>query len=155
MTLELSFELSELVAAYTKAAQSPGNYPSPEHAGLAAALALVTTEARYAIARDLNRYDHRSLYEFAASVDYAVQLRNSEGVSYNQNKSEAPEAPCQDNSHPKSTVSESASALPLSSSHGVKPAEKLPEASTSPNAPSTPGASVQQSRELCTASSKT
>ena len=155
MTLELSFDLNELVAAYTEAAQTPGNYSSPEHAGLAAALALVTTEARYAIASDLDRYDHRSLYEFAAAVDYAVHIRNSEELSYIQNKSEAPEAPCQVNSAPKSTASESVSASPSSSSPEAKPAEKLLEASTSPNAPFTPGESVQPCRELCTASSRT
>ena len=155
MTIDFPYNLNRLVDTFLRASHVPGDYPSPIHAGLAAALADITDEARYAIARNLERYDNRSLYEFAASLDYAIQIRKTDEVSYNQNESEAPEPQCQANCDLKSTASESGSESLSNSSPAAKPAEKLPEASISPSAPFTPGESVQQSRELCMANSKT
>lgn len=155
MTIEFPYDLDRMVDTFIGASQDSGDYASPIHAGLAAALAAITDEARYAIAHNLERYDNRSLYEFAASLDYAVQIRKTDAVSSNQNKSEAPEPQCQVNSAPKSTVSESVSGSPSTCLPEEKPAEKLLEASTSRNAPFTPGESVLPSKELCTANSKT
>ena len=155
MTIDFPYNLNRLVDTFLRASHVPGDHPSPIHAGLAAALADVTNEARYAIARNLERYDNRSLYEFAASLDYAIQIRKTDEVSYNQNESEAPEPQCQANCDLKSTASESGSESLSNCSPAEKPAEKLPEASISPSAPFTPGGSVQQSKELCMANSRT
>jgi hypothetical protein len=155
MSIDFPYNLDRLVDTFTRASQVPGDYPSPIHAGLAAAFEDVTNEARYAIARNLERYDNRSLYEFAAALDYAIQIRKADEVSCNQNESEAPKPPCQAKSDQKLMVYESASELLSTSLPEEKPAEKLPEASTSLSAPFTPGESDQPSKELCTASSRT
>lgn len=73
MTLSPSFTLDSLVDTYRRAVHAPGAHSTPEHAGLAAVLELITDEARYAIARTPERYDHRSLYEFTAALDYALR----------------------------------------------------------------------------------
>lgn len=72
MTLPLDLELDALVSTYTRAIHAPGTHATPKHAGIAAVLRAVTDAARHAIARDLERYDHRSLYEFAAALDNAT-----------------------------------------------------------------------------------
>lgn len=80
MTIDPRISLDSLVDTYRRAIHAPGNHPSPEHAGLSAVLELVTNEARYSIARNLDRYDHRSLYEFAAALDYALKQPDPEQV---------------------------------------------------------------------------
>ncbi len=74
MPLNAQYSLDELSRAYAQAAE--GDTPSP--AGLRAVLAAITDAARTAIAHDPERYDHRSLYEFAAALDYASKQPNSE-----------------------------------------------------------------------------
>jgi hypothetical protein len=73
MTIHPNLPLPTLVDIYRRATHAPGDHPTPEHAGLAAVLEHVANEARYSIARNLERYDHRSLYEFAAAMDYAIR----------------------------------------------------------------------------------
>lgn len=71
MTLPLRLDLDALVSTFTRAVHAPAAFPTPEHAGLSAVLAHLSDEARHAIAHTPERYDHRSLYEFAAALDYA------------------------------------------------------------------------------------
>ena len=73
MSLDLQLSLDRLVDTYARAIHAPGAHPSPEHAGLSAVLHTLTDAARHAIAQDPERYDHRSLYEFAAALDYATK----------------------------------------------------------------------------------
>jgi hypothetical protein len=75
MTIEPRYDLNALVATYTRATHAADAHPSPEHAGVSAVLAHIADEARRAIASNLDRYDHRSLYEFAAALDYATKLQ--------------------------------------------------------------------------------
>lgn len=71
--IEINPNLDALVDTYTRATHAPSEHASPAHAGLAAVLAHIANEARHAIAANLDRYDHRSLYEFAAGLDYATK----------------------------------------------------------------------------------
>lgn len=80
MALDYTPTLDALVDTFRRGSHASGNHTTPEHAGLAAVLAHLTDSARYAIARDLERYDHRSLYEFAAALDYAVRSNTPETV---------------------------------------------------------------------------
>lgn len=73
MSLDLQLSLDRLVDTYTRAIHAPGAHPSPEHAGLSAVLRVLSDTARHACAQDYERYDHRSLYEFAAALDYATK----------------------------------------------------------------------------------
>lgn len=73
MTLQLSFSLDDLARRYAEAAQTPSPYASPEIAGLAVVLDHIAHSGRKACAHDLDRYDHRSLYEFTAELDYACR----------------------------------------------------------------------------------
>lgn len=73
MPLLPNLHFNALVDTYRRAVHAPGDHPTPEHAGLAAVLEQVANEARHSIARNLDRYDHRSLYEFAAALDYATR----------------------------------------------------------------------------------
>lgn len=63
--------LDALITTFHQAPQA--HYPSPEHAGLAAVLTQLTDTARRAIAHTPDRYDHRSLYEFCAALDYTLR----------------------------------------------------------------------------------
>ena len=72
MALSVPVTLDTLVDTYTRATYAPGEHPSPAHAGLAAVLIHLGDVAQHAIARDPGRYDHRSLYEFAAALRYAT-----------------------------------------------------------------------------------
>ena len=71
--IEPRYDLDALVDTFTRATHAAGAHPSPEHAGISAVITAITEAARYAIARDIERYDHRSLYEFAAALDYATK----------------------------------------------------------------------------------
>lgn len=73
MPLRLSFSLDELAQLYTQGFVAPEPYGSPEHAGLAAVLDHIALTARRACAHEIERYDHRSLYEFTAELDYACR----------------------------------------------------------------------------------
>jgi hypothetical protein len=73
MSIALNLTLDKLVDTFTRGVAASANHLTPEHAGLAAVIEQLTNEARYAIARNLDRYDHRSLYEFAAALDYATK----------------------------------------------------------------------------------
>lgn len=73
MPLRLSFSLDELVQLYAQGSGATGPYACPEHAGLAAVLDHIAHTARKACAHDTDRYDHRSLYEFTAELDYACR----------------------------------------------------------------------------------
>lgn len=55
MSLRLHFSLDDLVQLYAQGSKSPEPYASPE------------------CAHDVDRYDHRSLYEFTAELDYACR----------------------------------------------------------------------------------
>lgn len=78
MSIDLRYSLDELVSTYRRAIDTPSpEHESPEHAGLTAVLNQITDAARHAIARNLDRYDHRSLYEFAAAMDYATKSDES------------------------------------------------------------------------------
>lgn len=72
MQLNPHYSLPHLVATFKRAAAlHPEGDSSIEH-GLSAVLRDVTDAARLAAARDLQRYDHRSLYEFCAALDSAI-----------------------------------------------------------------------------------
>ena len=70
MPLNLNYSLDALVTSYTEAAAASS---SPEHDGLIAVIRELTDAARQAAAQDIERYDHRSLYEFAAALDYTTR----------------------------------------------------------------------------------
>lgn len=66
--------LDALVEAYSAGAAAPEHtYATPEHAGLASVLDTLVNQAQRLAARDVNRYDHRSLYEFAATLQYTLR----------------------------------------------------------------------------------
>jgi hypothetical protein len=73
MSLSLSFSIDELAQLYARGASNADAYGSPESAGLAAVLDHIAHAARKACAYDTERYDHRSLYEFTAELDYACR----------------------------------------------------------------------------------
>lgn len=74
MTVRPQYSLESLARIYSRAAE--GDTPSP--AGLRAVVEAITDAARTAIAQDPERYDHRSLYEFTAALDYALKQPDSE-----------------------------------------------------------------------------
>lgn len=70
MQLNQQYYLPHLVATFKRAAAlSPDSDSALEH-GLRAVIHDLTDAARLAAAHDLQRYDHRSLYEFCAALDY-------------------------------------------------------------------------------------
>lgn len=71
--MKLQLDLDTLVATFHRGVAVPGERPTPEHAALCAVLHDVTDAARLAAARDLQRYDHRSLYEFCAALDHITR----------------------------------------------------------------------------------
>lgn len=78
MRLNQHYSLPQLVATFKRAAAL---YPESESAiehGLRAVIHDLTDAARLAAAHDLMHYDHRSLYEFAAALDYAMHQPVSE-----------------------------------------------------------------------------
>ena len=78
MQLNQHYSLPQLVATFKRAAALyPEGDASIEH-GLRAVIHDLTDAARLAAARDLLHYDHRSLYEFAAALDYALKQPVSE-----------------------------------------------------------------------------
>jgi hypothetical protein len=72
MQLNEHYSLPHLVATFKRAAALHPEDDYIEH-GLRAVLHDVTDAARLAAARDLLRYDHRSLYEFCAALEYAMR----------------------------------------------------------------------------------
>lgn len=72
MQLNEHYSLPQLVATFKRAAALAPEDGDVIASGLRAVLRDVTDAARLAAARDLQRYDHRSLYEFAAALDYAM-----------------------------------------------------------------------------------
>ena len=77
MPLNANYSLDELVRAYAQATDGD----APIHAGLRAVIEAITDAARTAIANNPERYDHRSLYEFAAALDYALDQPDPEQVA--------------------------------------------------------------------------
>lgn len=76
MQLNQHCSLPYLVATFKRAAAlNPANDAFIKH-GLRAVLRDLTDAARLAAARDLQRYDHRSLYEFCAALDYMTHASN-------------------------------------------------------------------------------
>lgn len=74
--------LDALVATYRDAStQTPVPYPTPEHAGVAAVLDVLIDVAQRNAARDVSRFDHRSLYDFAATLHYSLRAAREEGRS--------------------------------------------------------------------------
>ncbi len=72
MRLNEHYSLPHLVATFKRAAALHPEGDCIEH-GLRAVLHDVTDAARLAAARDLLHYDHRSLYEFCAALEYAMR----------------------------------------------------------------------------------
>lgn len=72
MQLNEHYSLPHLVATFKRAAALHPEGDCIEH-GLRAVLRDITDAARLAAARDLLRYDHRSLYEFCAALDSAMR----------------------------------------------------------------------------------
>lgn len=73
MRLNEHYSLPHLVATFKRAAAlHPEGDSAIEH-GLRAVLRDVTDAAHLAAAHDLIRYDHRSLYEFCAALEYAMR----------------------------------------------------------------------------------
>lgn len=71
--MNLQLDLDTLVATFRRGAAAPSERPTPEHAALCAVIHDLTDAARLAAASDLQRYDHRSLYEFCAALDYITR----------------------------------------------------------------------------------
>lgn len=70
--------LDALVAVYRTGAEAPPDpYPTPEHAGVAAVLDVLIDAAQRTAAHDIARFDHRSLYEFAATLHYSLRASQS------------------------------------------------------------------------------
>ena len=81
MRLNHHYSLEQLVATFNRAAALHKDEASIQH-GLSAVIRDITDAARLAAAKDLMHYDHRSLYEFCAALEYAIrdglnnQIRN-------------------------------------------------------------------------------
>lgn len=73
MQLNEHYSLPQLVATFKRAAALAPKDGDVIAFGLRAVLRDVTDAARLAAARDLQRYDHRSLYEFCAALDDAMR----------------------------------------------------------------------------------
>jgi hypothetical protein len=73
--LHCPFDLNELVSIFAQAA-CPQSNPYYVSDGLIAVLSHLTDNARRAIAHTPERYDHRSLYEFCASLDYVLRAND-------------------------------------------------------------------------------
>lgn len=82
MQLNEHYSLPQLVATFKRATAVAPENGDVVAFGLRAVFRDVTDAARLAAARDLQRYDHRSLYEFCAALEYAIregannQIRN-------------------------------------------------------------------------------
>jgi hypothetical protein len=151
MTIHPDLSLDALVATFTRGMHAQGEHSTPEHAGLAAVLLQLNDSAQYAIARDVERYDHRSLYEFAAAMRGTIQITKTAAVGCNQKESEAS---CLEKPDPKLTDSAPESAWPSTCSPEAKPAAKSPEPSTSPSARCTPGVSARPCNVPSTANNR-
>lgn len=66
-------ELQVLVGIYVSASYKASGHTTGTHAGIAAVLEALSDAAQRKAAHQLDRYDHRSLYEFAASMHYAAK----------------------------------------------------------------------------------
>jgi len=66
-------ELQALVDLYAKASYQAEGHATSTHAGIAAVLEALSDAAQSRAAVLVERYDHRSLYEFAASLHYAAK----------------------------------------------------------------------------------
>lgn len=73
MQLNEHYSLPQLVATFKRAAALAPEDGDVIASGLRAVLRDVTDAARLTAAHDLIRYDHRSLYEFCAALDYAMR----------------------------------------------------------------------------------
>jgi hypothetical protein len=72
MQLNEHYSLPHLVATFKRAAALSPEGDEVIEQGLRAVLRDITDAARLAAARDLQRYDHRSLYEFCAALDHTT-----------------------------------------------------------------------------------
>lgn len=66
-------DLQELTDLYVQASFKADGYATGAHAGVAAVLDALCDMAQRRAAADTQRYDHRSLYEFAAELRYAAR----------------------------------------------------------------------------------
>ena len=87
--MELRYTLDDLVATYARATNAADGYPSSTHAGLAAVIHDLTDAARISAAQDYIRYDHRSLYEFCAALDYASSKNPVKSEHNGKNRNDA------------------------------------------------------------------
>lgn len=78
MHLNPHYSLPRLVATFKRAAALHPDENIATEYGLRAVLRDITDAARLAAANDLLHYDHRSLYEFAAALDYSMKQPISE-----------------------------------------------------------------------------
>lgn len=68
MDLNHHYSLDQLLATFNRASALAKD-DTATAVGLCAVIRDITDAARLAAARDLQRYDHRSLYEFCAALD--------------------------------------------------------------------------------------
>jgi hypothetical protein len=68
-------ELQALVDVYVRATYEAEGHATGTHAGIAAVLEALSEAAQRRAAAQPERYDHRSLYEFAASLHYGSNPR--------------------------------------------------------------------------------
>jgi hypothetical protein len=66
-------DLQALVDLFTVASYKAEGHATGTHAGVAAVLEALSDTAQRQAARQVERYDHRSLYEFAAVLRQASQ----------------------------------------------------------------------------------
>lgn len=64
-------ELQALVDLFTVASYRAEGHATGTHAGIAAVLDALSDAAQHQAARQVERYDHRSLYEFAVALKRA------------------------------------------------------------------------------------
>lgn len=65
--------LQALVELFASSSLEAMGHASGTHAGVAAVLEALSDAAQRQAARQVERYDHRSLYEFATAMHYAAK----------------------------------------------------------------------------------
>lgn len=66
-------DLQALVDLYARASYQAAGHATGTHAGIAAVLEALSDVAQRQAATQVDRYDHRSLYSFAAEMHYAAR----------------------------------------------------------------------------------
>lgn len=80
--MEATVDLEVLVDLYARASScQAAGHATGTHAGIAAVLEALSNVAQRQAAAQIDRYDHRSLYSFAADMHYAARGGSAAGSS--------------------------------------------------------------------------